>query len=96
MGAFFVANVEVLNAEKFQEYSEKANVTIAAFGGERVIRGFRQQVLTGADTANAIGIFRFPNEAAISAWYNSPDYQALIHLREEASNMSIASYSTPD
>ncbi|MGR3659925.1 MAG: DUF1330 domain-containing protein [Paracoccaceae bacterium] len=96
MSAFFVANVEVLDREKFQEYSLKANETIVAFGGVRVIRGFKAEVFAGDTNDNAIGVFRFADAQAISDWYNSPEYQALIPLREEASNMSIVSFSEPD
>lgn len=95
MSAFFVANVEVLDPEKFAEYSQKAGGTIANHGGERIIRGFRQNIFAGDSNANAIGLFKFPSEQAIADWYNSADYQALIPLREEASNMTIISYSMP-
>ena len=29
----------------------------------------------------------FPDGAALRAWYNSPDYQALVPLRDEAADM---------
>ena len=32
--------------------------------------------------------------AAVDAWYGSPAYQALVALRDEAADVSIACYAT--
>lgn len=95
MTAFFVANVTVKDPEKFKEYSVKAGATFPLFGGELVLRGFQKEVLTGTVDHQAVGIVKFPDEAAINKWYASEEYQALIPLRDEASDMSITIYSMP-
>ncbi|HFD91923.1 MAG TPA: DUF1330 domain-containing protein [Gammaproteobacteria bacterium] len=91
----FIAAVKVKDPQKFQEYARKAGETFAPHGGELVMRGKKDAVLTGDADHQAVGIVRFPDEASLSAWYNSDAYQAIVPLREEAADMVIVSYSVP-
>jgi len=43
--------------------------------------------------ANAV--VRFPDTAALKTWYQSPAYQALIPLRDEAVDMTLVAYEEP-
>ncbi len=95
MSAFFVATVTVKNGEKFQEYAKRATKTIAEHGGELVIRGQLDSVLTGDAHHQAVGIVKFPDKDALAAWYGSAAYQALIPLRDEAADVTLATYSIP-
>lgn len=92
MTAFFVASVEILNPEKFREYSKKAGETFVTYGGEVVMRGLKTGVLVGAVDHNAVGIIKFSNKDTLLTWYNSDEYQTLVPLREEACKMSIVTY----
>lgn len=95
MTAFFVATVKIKDPEKFQEYAQKAGESMAPHGGETVLRGKMDGVLVGQADHQAVGIVSFPNQNALSAWYHSDAYQAIIPLRDEAADMTIATYSTP-
>ncbi len=95
MTAFFVATVKVKDPEKFQEYAQKAGETFAPHGGEPVLRGKAGDVLAGQIDHQAVGIVRFPDQGALSAWFNSDAYQRIIPLRDEAADMTIVTYSVP-
>ncbi len=95
MTAFFIARVTVKDGVKFQEYAQKAGATFAAHGGEPVLRGKAAGVLSGIADHETVGIIKFPNLAAIAAWYGSADYQAIIPLRDEAADVAITTYEVP-
>jgi len=95
MTAFFIATVKIRNADRFQEYAQKAGATFAAYGGELVIRGKLDGELAGTVDHQAVGIVKFPSPEALSNWFQSPEYQAIIPLREEAADMVIATYTVP-
>lgn len=96
MAAFFVATVTVKNPGKFQEYAQKAAATFAPHGGETVLRGKADGALAGAADHQAVGIVRFPSRDALMAWFNSPEYQAIVPLRDEAAEMTIVTYAVPN
>ena len=96
MTAFFVAVVTVKDPARMQEYSQKAAETFKPFGGEMVMRGKAGEVLTGGTaTHQATGIASFPSMQNLKAWYASDAYQAIIPLREEATEMTITTYDMP-
>jgi len=51
--------------------------------------------LAGNAEHQAVGIVRFPDQAALKAWYDSEGYRALIPLRDEAAEMTLVAYSEP-
>jgi len=95
MTAFFVANVKIKDPQKFQEYAKKAGETFATYGGEPVLRGKVEEVLAGSAEHQAVGIVKFPDLEALTTWFNSDVYQAIVPLREEAAEMVIVTYTVP-
>ena len=95
MPAFFIATTRIKNPEKFQDYAGKATQSFARFGGELVVRGKAVETLAGKSKHQAVGVVRFPDMEALTAWYGSPEYQALIPLRKKAAHMTITAYEEP-
>lgn len=83
MAAYLVAFAKLKNAARLQDYASAALPTVLAGGGEVVSRG-KVRGLAGSFAADTCLIVKFPSAAAIDAWYNSPGYQALIAVRDEA------------
>lgn len=94
MAAFFIVNLSIINAEKYQQYSAQVAETMIAFGGKPVLRGKACGVLAGTNDHQAVGVVEFPDLDSIDAWYNSTAYQALIPLRTEAADVVITKYQT--
>lgn len=84
MAAYFIGFAKVKDAAKAQEYSAKAGPTIGPAGGTLVGKGKLANVLAGQLDANSALIVKFASVDAANAWYNSPAYQALVPLRDEA------------
>ena len=95
MSAFFIATSIVKDAEKFQEYAGKAGQSLAPFGGTLLTKGKAEKTLAGDSDHHVAGVISFPDMAALDGWYQSPEYQALIPLRDSAADMTLVSYSVP-
>ncbi len=95
MAAFFIATSRIKDPQKFADYGAGAGATFAPFDGQLVIRGKAGDTLAGASDHQAVGVVRFPDMAALLAWYNSDDYQALIPLRDEAVDVTLVTYEEP-
>ncbi|MGE0822058.1 MAG: DUF1330 domain-containing protein [Candidatus Binatia bacterium] len=66
------------------QYQQVARTIIGKHGGQVVARGSGIGTLHGPNKWNVGIIIRFPDEAAVRAWYNDPDYQKVIPLRDQA------------
>jgi uncharacterized protein (DUF1330 family) len=82
MPAYVLANIEVTDPDGFAEYRRLAPASIAAFGGRFIVRGGAMQVLEGTWNPKRLVILEFPDLSTIHAWYQSPEYQALVELRK--------------
>ena len=58
-------------------------------GGKFVVRGGKHEVLEGEWRPVRLVVIEFPDMAALKAWYQSPEYTALIKLRQGASRGSL-------
>ena len=82
MGAFWIAHVEVTDAEAYGRYAAIATEAIAEQGWRFLGRGGRYRQLEGRDRARNV-VAHFPSVEAALECYNSPRYQeALSHARD--------------
>lgn len=89
MPAFIVARIHVHNADRLQDYGAAAAPTVAAHGGEFVLRGKHAAALLGEDTTPSVAIIQFPTADSARSWFASPEYQALAELRDAAARMEF-------
>ena len=82
MAAYLVAFAKVKNAARLPEYASAAGQTLAAAGGTVVTRG-KVRALVGGFAADTCLVVKFPDAAAVEAWYRSPQYQKLAPVRDE-------------
>lgn len=83
MAAYLLAFNKVKNPTLAAEYSAKAGPTVVAGGGAVVTKG-KVSFLNGTFNVDAVLVVRFPDAATLERWYRSPEYQALIPMRDEA------------
>jgi uncharacterized protein (DUF1330 family) len=84
MAAYVIALVSVKDSAKLQEYSASAGPTVVSAGGTVAIRGKVVETLVGTLKPQACLVLKFETAAAARAWYQSPEYQRLIPVRDEA------------
>lgn len=90
--AYAIGHITVRDFEKWDEYRAAVPATLAPWGGELVFRGRRTSVLAGDHAHTDTVVLRFPDAASLAAWFQSPAYQALIPLREQAADVDLIAY----
>jgi len=71
-------------ADVLQQYQQTARAVIAKHGGQPIARGSGLGSLHGSRKWQVGIVVRFPDEAAAKAWYNDPEYQKVLPLRDQA------------
>ncbi len=94
MPAYVVGNIRVKNEDKWAEYRSKVPSTLAPWGAELLFRGRLGTVMSGEPPYPDIVVIRFPDLNSIDGWHNSPAYQAIIPIREQAADMVLVSYES--
>lgn len=77
MTAYIVVELTLRDQVARDRYSAAAQPILKAFGGEFAGSG-KWEVLYGEPAFTNGAIIAFPDRETALAWYNSPDYQALI------------------
>jgi len=94
MAAIVVANYEVTNPEAFEPYAAAAIQTLQAHGAEMIAVDQNCEVVEGNAKPVTV-ILKFASREAMKAWYDSPEYQAVIGLRTDNSEGSMVVLETP-
>jgi uncharacterized protein (DUF1330 family) len=81
MKAYLIATETVKDEAMFGKYRQEVMKTLAAFGGQFIVRGGNLTVLEGEWPHPRLVVIEFPSRAAAEDWYKSPDYQKVIPLR---------------
>ena len=89
MPAYMIVNIDVQNPALFEEYRAKAPALIRKHGGESLVRGGNFVVVEGEWKPIRLVLFRFPDMAAMQAFYDDPEYQPLKDLRERAAKSEM-------
>ncbi len=84
MSYYFVVNYDVSDQEKYDRYVAGAVPTLEQYGGEILVVDHEPNYLEG-NSAHVLVVLEFESEAAAMKWYNSPEYQAIVNLRIDAS-----------
>ncbi len=88
MSAYMIAQIEVTDSEAFKAYAVAVPKTIEQYGGQYLVRGGETMALEGEPLKRVV-ILCFEDMAAAHRWYHSPEYQAIIPLRQAASTGSL-------
>lgn len=86
--AFWIAHVEVHDAEAYGRYAVLAGEAIAAHGGEFLARATRHVTLEGTERKRHV-VARFPSMETAVACYNSPAYQAALKHAKGAADRDL-------
>ncbi len=93
MSALMIATITVKDPEKFQQYLARTQEVAAAYGAELLLRGKVDRSLTNHDKDHGLAVIvRFPSIEKINEWIDSEEYQPLIPLRDEGTDMKMISY----
>ncbi len=86
---YLIASLTVPDMEKYMgEYGLPVFPMLLGAGGEVLVGTPMVEILEGQYTSNWTVVVRFPTEAAAKGWYNSPEYRALIPVRQRLTDTS--------
>jgi uncharacterized protein (DUF1330 family) len=84
MPAYYIGEHKITNAAVFDEYLVKVIPMIERCGGRYLTKTGTHEILEGDWQPNRVVIVEFPDMTSIRRWYDAPDYQPLIALRQTA------------
>lgn len=85
---YWIAHVDVRDAEQYKAYVAANAQPLAEFGGRFLVRAGRAENPEGSARSRNV-VIEFPSyQAALDCW-NSPGYQAAIRLRRPVSMADI-------
>ncbi len=91
MAAYVVFDVEIRNAERYQDFMRQVKPELEAAGARYLARGGPHKVYEGDWLPRRIVIIEFPSIAAWESFYYGPVYLGLKSIRDECSSARLVS-----
>jgi uncharacterized protein (DUF1330 family) len=82
MAGYFIANYTITNPAEYKQYLAAVGPVLEAHGAENIVIDRDSELLEGS-AGQVTVVLRFASKAAVKAWYESPEYQAIRHLRTD-------------
>ena len=89
MKGYVIANIDVRDADGYEAYRSRTADVIAKHGGRFLVRGGKVEVREGDPGISRFVVLEFPDMAAARAFYDSPDYQAILPHRTANSSGTL-------
>ena len=83
MAGYFVANYTITNQADYKKYLAAVGPTLTAHGAENIVVDRDCELLEGS-AGQVTVVLRFATKAAAKAWYESPEYRVIRHLRTDS------------
>jgi uncharacterized protein (DUF1330 family) len=81
--AYVIVSVDITDPEGYQAYLPGAGAAVQAHGGQLLSADPETAVLEGT-AGHMTVVLEFADKAAAEAWYSSPEYQDVVHLRHQS------------
>lgn len=92
MAAYIVGTIAVRDEALWARYLAGVAETFGRYGGVVLFRGVAPRPLAGRAHGERVVAARFDDMAALRRWFDSPEYQALIPLRDAAADVVLTAY----
>jgi uncharacterized protein (DUF1330 family) len=89
MPAFLIAEIDMTDPAAVADYRRGTPAVVAAFGGRFLARGGAAELLEGEARPHLMALLEFPDMERLKALYHSPEYQALVAIRERGSRANL-------
>jgi uncharacterized protein (DUF1330 family) len=87
---YVYAEIEVIDPVLWKTYPRLAAASIAEFGGRYLVTGRPPKyVPEGSERPQRMVILEFDSLERAIAWYNSPQYQAALRIRERCARSKV-------
>ena len=89
MSAYVIADIDVQDPVRYDDYRKMVPASIAAYGGRFLARGGKVESLEGPWEPKRTVIVEFPSVDRAKAWWDSDEYAPAKALRRSASQGSL-------
>ena len=89
MAGYIVAEVEITDPDEYEKYAQQTAATLEPYGGKFLVRGGQPETLEGDWKSKRIVIIEFRSVEQARAWYDSPEYSAIIGIRHSSAVSNI-------
>ena len=87
---YMVVNLKVQNADTYRQYEKGFFPLLKRYGGEFITYDDNAVTFEGeAPRSGRMIMFRFPSEEKARAWYDDPEYQALVEHRRAGTRLGV-------
>lgn len=76
MPAYIIVEMKITDPDRYRDYTAAAPATVAAAGGEYIVRGGRHETLEGDWQPARVAVLKFPTYEQAKAWYDGEAYRA--------------------
>lgn len=83
MPGYVIANYTIHDPEKYEKYPPAVGPTLQQYGGKLLV--VERDAKAKGSPHQVIVVIEFESVEAAQRWYESPEYTAIKHYREEAS-----------
>jgi uncharacterized protein (DUF1330 family) len=87
--AYVIANVNIEDPVRYEDYKRMVPATLTPFGGRFIARGGEVDVLEGSWRPERLVILEFPSVEHARRWWNSPEYAEARALRQATSTGTL-------
>ena len=91
MAAYVIFDVEIRDAQRYQDFMQRVKPALEAAGARYLARGGALKVHEGDWLPRRIVLLEFPSLVAWEAFYNGAVYQGLKAIRDECSSARLVS-----
>jgi len=81
---YLLVTMNISDPERYKQYMAEAPKSVAAFGGEYLVRGGRHETLEGEWSPDRVAMLRFPSYERAKAFYDDAQYTQIRELRQGA------------
>ena len=89
MVAYVVNEIVITEPKRFQTYADQVPAILAKYGGAYVVRGGAPERIDGPEPPHRLVVLRFESREAARAWRASPEYRAILPIREATSQSRV-------
>jgi uncharacterized protein (DUF1330 family) len=89
MPAYVIAEIQVSDPVRYEDYRKQVLATIEAYGGRFLVRGGSAELLEGNRNPDRIVLLEFESLERAKAWWDSEEYRSPKALRQETAEARI-------
>jgi uncharacterized protein (DUF1330 family) len=86
---YVIAEFNVRDQDAFRDYGQRVPATLSQYGGRFLVRGGKVESLKGDEPKAPVVVLAFESVEQARKWGSSPEYGALVPLRDKAADARI-------